>query len=644
MFKKILSFFSGSHYKKFLKECNPTVRRINELEESYHVLSDEDLKAKTQMLKDRYQEVFKERTKHLADIYKDYLKRVEVRQQVLDELLPEAFAVVKNVARRLLGKPIIYVGIESTWDMVHYDVQLIGGIALHKNYVAEMATGEGKTFVATLPLYLNALTGLNCQLATVNEYLAQRDAEWMGRLYDFLGITVGILKNGQSLEEKKAVYACDILYGTASELGFDYLRDNGMAMSTEGQNQKGHYFCIIDEVDSILIDEARTPLIISGVDEQSNESLYAELNSAVQHIVQKQHQLCNQLINQSKTLIDSSPTAKEAFPNMLLTKLGMPKNRILAKLIENPLTRRSFEKYENEMSSDFNKRQFFEFKEGLYYIIDERDNDCDLTEQGHHFISGKDKDAFVLPDLSVESESIDADTHLSIQEKNQAKKKLEDLFAQRSEKIHCIAQLLKAYSLYERDQQYVVHEDKVCIVDENTGRMMPGRRWADGLHQAVEAKEGVTLEKESKTYATVTLQNYFRMYEKLAGMTGTAETESQEFYEIYGLKVMIIPTNKPCIRVDANDVVYKTRKDKYNAILVDILEAHKVGRPVLVGTVSVEVSELLSRMLKLRKISHSVLNAKYHQQEAQIIASAGQKNAIVIATQYGRAWNRYSFR
>lgn len=610
MIAKILKLFAGSHYKKFYKKARPIVQKINELEKQYQSLSDEQLKAKTLEFKKRY-----------------------AGGESLDSILPEAFATVKNAARRLCGKKITVCGHEIEWQMVHYDVQLIGGMALHKNMIAEMATGEGKTLVATLPLYLNAITGKGCHLVTVNEYLAKRDSEWMGYLYNFLGLSVSWIYNMQDMEEKAKAYQADITYGTASEFGFDYLRDNGMASSVQTQVQRGHYFCIVDEVDSILIDEARTPLIISGPVQDDREPPYNKLKPLIEKVVRLQTHLCNKLIGEVQAAFKENPDVDEATViKMWQVKLGAPKNRILMQLMEDGALRKKLDKLDAEMAADFRKNERFKFKEELYYVIDEKQHTSDLTELGRNAIHPENPDAFVLPDLPTIFMEIDADKSMTPQQKQEAKLREEDKFIALSEDIHCISQLLRAYSIYERDVEYVVQDGKVHIVDPNTGRIMYGRRWSEGLHQAVEAKEGVKIEKETKTYATITIQNYFRLYEKLAGMTGTAETEAQEFHDIYGLNVMAIPTNKPCMRKDSNDIIYKTRREKYNAAIDEIEAAHRRGQPILVGTASVEASELLSRMLKRKNVPHTVLNAKHHQQEAEIIAHAGEKGAVTIAT------------
>ncbi|MCC5789259.1 MAG: preprotein translocase subunit SecA [Opitutales bacterium] len=612
MFKNLLKSFSGRHYRKFYKKCRPVVERINTLEQEYQSLSDDALKAKTGE--------FRERLKN---------------GETLDDLLPEAFAVVKNTARRLCGQTFQVCGQELPWEMVHYDVQLMGGMALHEGKIAEMSTGEGKTLVSTLPLYLNALSGRNTQLVTVNDYLALRDSEWMGQIFNYLGLTVGCLQNSMPAAERKKMYACDITYGTASEFGFDYLRDNGMATRKEDQVQRDHFFVIIDEVDSILVDEARTPLIISGPAPIDRQQPFVEYKAQVSSLVNRQNALCNRLITEAKEEWEKPEEERDdwaASLKMLQVKLGAPKNKQLLRLMETPEYRKVFDKTDLEMHGDFRKKEFFALKEELFYVIDEKQHQADLTEKGRSELSPDDPDGFIMPDLPTRIQEIDSDESLSPEEREKAKAAAQENFENTSERIHVISQLLRAYSLYERDNQYVVQDGKVQIVDENTGRLMPGRRWGDGLHQAVEAKEGVKIEKETRTYATITIQNYFRMYEKLSGMTGTAETEATEFNDIYKIGVVVIPTHKPCIRDDQNDVIYKTRRAKYNAALRDIEEAHKRGQPVLVGTASVDASEVLSRMLKRAKIPCSVLNAKFHQEEAQIIARAGQKGAVTIST------------
>jgi preprotein translocase subunit SecA len=613
MISSILKKFSGRHYKKYLKRCLPIVAQINVFDVEYQSLTDDELRAKTA----------------------EFMQRIKAGE-LLDDLLPEAFATVKSAARRMCGQSYDVCDHQLPWNMVHYDVQLIGGISLHERHISEMATGEGKTLVSTCPLYLNALTGRNCQLVTVNDYLARRDSEWMGHIFRFLGLTVGCIQNSMDPQTRREMYECNITYGTASEFGFDYLRDNGMTSRKEDQVQRDHYFCIIDEVDSILVDEARTPLIISGPMQDDNPLPFKEIKPSIQNLVAQQQAYCNNLVAEAKVTLeaeDSDVDAKHvAVAKLYQVKLGMPKNKQFHRLNEVPAFRRAVDKFDLEMNSDFNKKQRYSLKEELFYVIDEKQQQADLTEKGRVLMSPNDPDAFMLPDLPTQFIEIEKQETLALEAKQAAKQAAETLFQQTSERIHCISQLLRAFSLYERDKEYVVQEGKVNIVDQNTGRVMPGRRWSDGLHQAIESKENCTIEKETKTYATVTIQNYFRMYEKLSGMTGTAETEASEFNEIYGLQVMVIPTHRPCVRIDKNDVIFKTRREKFAAVIKEIEAAHKAGQPVLVGTASVEASEVLSRMLKRANIVHSVLNAKFHEQEAEIVTNAGRKGAVTIAT------------
>jgi preprotein translocase subunit SecA len=605
--------FSGRHYRKFLESCRPIVARINELETSYKALTDDQLRAKT-------------------DEFRTRLKQGET----LDQILPEAFATVKSAARRLVGHKVVVCEHELTWDMVHFDVQLIGGIAIHQGRIAEMATGEGKTLVSTLPLYLNALTGKNTQLVTVNDYLARRDSEWMGHLYQFLGLTVGCIQQQMPSDLRHDMYRRDITYGTASEFGFDYLRDNGMATRKEDQVQRDYWFCIVDEIDSILVDEARTPLIISGPAPIEREQPFTRLRPGVDRLVNDQVRLCNRIASEAKEILEkpglSSDDKQVAARKLLQVKMGHPKNKLLLRLMETPEWRKLLDKTETELNSDLNKEEVYRLKEELFYVIDERQHQADLTEIGRGKLRPDNPDAFVLPDLATEFSELDKGT-LAPEEREAKKLAAQTRYAEISEEIHAISQLLRAYSLYERDVEYVVTPDgKVMIVDENTGRVMPGRRWSDGLHQAVEAKEGVAIERETRTYATITIQNYFRLYEKLAGMTGTAETEATEFNDIYKLGVQVIPTNRPCIRIDRNDSIFKTRRDKFAAVVREIEVANKRGQPVLVGTVSVESSEVLSRMLRRAGVVHTVLNAKFHQQEAEIVTRAGLRGSVTIAT------------
>jgi preprotein translocase subunit SecA len=615
MFNWILKKIIGSKNQRELRRMLPIVKQINEIEVGLQSLSDEALRAKTLEWKDRLSKI----------------EDPEVLAAEVDAILPEAFAVVKNGARRLNGRELIVCDHPLPWNMIHFDVQLIGGMVLHRGHIAEMATGEGKTLVGTLAVYLNALTGRGVHVVTVNDYLARRDAEWMGHLYQFLGLSVGIIENDQHPEFRRTQYQCDITYGTNSEFGFDYLRDNGMASSREQQVQRGHYFAIVDEVDSILIDEARTPLIISGPATVSTHQ-YDRFKPLIEQLVRKQNMLCNRLATEARELADAGKST-EAGRTLFKLKLGQPRNKALLRHLEDTEMRKAMDKAELEFYKDTDgKAALVALKEELYFTIEERQHEADLTEIGRTYLNPDDADAFVLPDLLTEYADIETNKALTQAEKTAKKAACQQHCDAQSERIHNITQLLKAYCLYEKDVEYVVEENKVMIVDTFTGRKMPGRRWSDGLHQAVEAKEGVHIDRETQTLATITIQNYFRLYQKLAGMTGTAETEVNEFHDIYRLDVNVIPTNRPIKRLDENDRIYKTRREKYNAAVEAIKEAHGRGQPVLVGTASVEASELMSRMLKLQKIPHSVLNAKFHMQEAEIVSRAGLRGAVTIST------------
>lgn len=589
-----------------------TVAEINKAEEKLQSLSEPQLQAKTAEFKERFN-----------------------KGESLDSLMVEAYAVVKNACRRLKGTTAQVTEHELVWDMVPYDVQLMGGVVINSCGIAEMATGEGKTLMATLPLYLNALSGRNCQLITVNDYLALRDSQWMGHLFTYLGLTVGCLQTTlRDPAQRRAQYACDITYGTNSEFGFDYLRDMGMAMDRKELVQRDHFFAIIDEVDSILIDEARTPLIISGPAAVSTHR-YDILKPSVERVYRKQAQMCNDMVNEAKEALAAHVEGDDrqlAVRKLVKAKLGMPKHKLLMRLMEDPDIRRAMDKDEGFIRSQNNKGLFEEVKEELYFTIDERNQDVDLSEKGRDLLDPQDSEAFVLPDLTDLFSQIDTDEALDEEQKIEHKQQIQSSFDVKSESIHNISQLLKAYCVFEKDVQYVVADGKVVIVDEYTGRLMEGRRYSDGLHQAIEAKENVKIERETQTLASITIQNYFRLYEKLAGMTGTAETEATEFKEIYKLDVVTIPTNRPCIRKDLNDQVYKTRREKFTALINEVKEKHAKGQPILVGTASVDISELISRMLKIEKIPHNVLNAKNHAAEAEIVARAGQKGAITIAT------------
>jgi preprotein translocase subunit SecA len=614
MLKWLLKKMIGSKNQRDIRAMAATVKEINRIEATLSAESDDALRARTV--------AWKEELAKLSD--PDELRAA------LDRILPEAFAVVKSAARRLCGSQILVCDHPLDWNMVHFDVQLIGGMVLHRGRIAEMATGEGKTLVATLAIYLNALSGLGVHLVTVNDYLARRDSEWMGAVYRFLGLAVGCIQHDQSPQVRREQYQCDITYGTNSEFGFDYLRDNGMATSREQQVQRGHYFAIVDEVDSILIDEARTPLIISGPATVSTHQ-YDRFKPLVDQLVRKQSMLCSRLAAEAEKLFEEGKV-EEGAVTMFKVKLGQPRHKSFLRMMEDPDRRRSIDKAELSFYSDTQKEALFALKEELFFVIDERQHEADLTELGRDFLNPDDPDAFVLPDIITGFADIDNEPGLADAQRAEKKAKLQAACDSKSERMHNISQLLRAYCLFEKDVHYVVEENKVIIVDEFTGRKMTGRRWSDGLHQAVEAKEGVQIDRETQTLATITIQNYFRLYEKLAGMTGTAETEANEFHDIYKLDLNVIPTNRKCLRDDNNDLIFKTRREKYNAVINELKRCHATGQPVLVGTTSVEQSEVFSRMLKREKIPHNVLNAKYHMQEAEIVSRAGQMGAVTIST------------
>jgi preprotein translocase subunit SecA len=605
----VLKKIFGTKHSREVKKMLPIVEQINQYFEEYENLSDAELRAKTDEFKSRIAE-----------------------GETTDEVLPEAFAVVKSACKRMLGNTWDAAGHKITWDMVPYDVQLVGGIVLHQGRIAEMATGEGKTLVATMPLYLNALEGKGAHLVTVNDYLARRDSEWMGGIYEFLGLTVGTNLAHMPYEERYKAYRCDITYGTNNEFGFDYLRDN-MAISTDGVVQRGHHYAIVDEVDSVLVDEARTPLIISGPVSRSTHK-FGELKGHVDKLVKRQNEMTSRLIADAEKLLSEETTDAEyeAGRNILLVHRGAPKNKRLLKLKQESGIEKLRMRIENDYLRD---KKMPELDEELYFVIDEHHHTIDLTEVGREELAKSaraDSEMFVLPDMAEEVARIET-MDIPEERKFELRQKAEELFLDRSERNHNIQQLLRAHMLYERDVEYVIEEGaRIVIVDEFTGRLQYGRRYSDGLHQAIEAKEGVQIERETQTVATITLQNYFRLYDKLAGMTGTAETEEQEFWDIYKLDVVVIPTNKPCIRQDNDDVIYKTRREKYDAVLDQIEQYYGEKKPVLVGTTNVEVSETLSRLLQRRKIPHEVLNAKQHQREAEIIIRAGQPGSITIAT------------
>ena len=661
MLNKIVGRMFGTRHDRERKRVQPIVAEISEIESRLSSLSDEELQAQTQ----KFRAIIAERTAPIQARV-DELKTAkrgasdaEERERLdtelggndgrggaegefraaiadtLDELLPEAFATVREACRRLLGTKVEVLGNEISWDMVPYDVQLIGGIQLHLGRIAEMATGEGKTLVATLPLYLNALPGRGAQLVTVNNYLARRDSQWMGHLYKWLGLTVACLDDTEpgSVERREAYHA-DITYGTNNEYGFDYLRDN-MVVALDQRVQRAHVYAIIDEVDSILIDEARTPLIISGPVGNEGDLQYAEYNTGVVRLARRQSELVNSLVAEAERSLEAGET-EDAGMQFYKAQLGGPKNKRLMKALQEPGVKQLVQSMELKYIADrklsASKQQFRDLEDDLLYVLDEKGHTVHLTDQGVEWLSPDDPHAFVLPDISLLIGALDKDHDLSAPERLEQRAAIDREYAMKSERLNIIHQLLRAHALFERDKNYVVQEGQVLIVDEFTGRTMPGRRWSEGLHQAVEAKEGVQVKGETQTMATITIQNYFRMYEKLAGMTGTAETEETEFHTIYGLSVSVIPTNRPIARDDRQDLVFKTRREKYNAIVEETRRLHELGFPVLVGTASVESSETLAKMFARGGLKHNVLNAKYHQREAEIVAGAGQPGAITIAT------------
>jgi preprotein translocase subunit SecA len=607
MLENLLKTVFGSKHEREVRRAQPIVDEINRLSGEWESLSDEELRGKTA----------------------DLRARLAGGADTLDDLLPEAFAAVKQACKRLCGKTWDVCGIPLTWQIVPYDVQLIGGIMLHEGKIAEMATGEGKTLVATLPLYLNALTGQGAHLVTVNDYLAKRDSEWMGEIYKFLGLTVGCIQQNMEPAKRREQYACDITYGTNNEFGFDYLRDN-MAVRPEYRVQRGFHYAIVDEVDSVLVDEARTPLIISGPVEERGDEVFDQMKPLVERVVRAQQQWAASAIADAEKLLTDPKREWEAGQKLLQVQRAAPKHKRFIKLLsDQPAMKKLINRVELEYLRD---KRMHELDEELYFTIDEKSRNVDLLEAGRHIMSPTEPEKFTVPDLTAQLSELEVRDELSAEERIVERDKLYQAYGVANTRIHSVQALLKAYSLFERDVEYVVQDGKVIIVDEFTGRLMAGRRYSDGLHQAIEAKEGVNVEGETQTLATVTLQNFFRMYKKLAGMTGTAETEAGEFWEIYKLDVAVVPTNQAIRRGDHNDVVYRTKREKYKAVIDEIADCHQRGQPVLVGTISVEVSELLSRMLKIRGVPHAVLNAKFHQKEAEIVSLAGQKGAVTIAT------------
>ena len=680
VFKKIF----GTKADRDMKALKPTLDKVLEAYKAIDVLSDDELRARCQGLKDRIREAIAADEARVAEIKVELEKDIPVNQKetlateqdklvkkideviekVLDEILPEAFAIMKSTARRFKENPVIKVtatdfdrnlsatkefvtiegdhalwqnhwiagGNEVTWDMVHYDVQLIGGIVLHQGKIAEMATGEGKTLVATLPVFLNALAGKGVHVVTVNDYLSKRDSEWMGPLYMFHGLSVDCIdKHQPNSEARKKAYACNITFGTNNEFGFDYLRDN-MATSMNDLVQRKHHFAIVDEVDSVLIDDARTPLIISGPVPKGEDQQFLEYKPLVERLYNSQKALVNQLLNEAKKLI-AEGNEKDGGVLLFRAYKGYPKYKPLIKFLSEPGMKQLLQKVENYYIQD-NEREMPFITDELYFVINEKQHSVDMTDKGRDLITGNLSDAnfFVLPDVGAAVAEVQKDSSLSAEEKQVKKDDILADFALKSERVHTVSQLLKAYTMFDKEIDYIIQDGKIKIVDEQTGRIMEGRRWSDGLHQAVEAKENVKVEAATQTFATITLQNYFRMYHKLAGMTGTAETEAGEFWSIYKLDVVVIPTNRPIARKDQNDLIYKTKKAKYEAVIAKVVELTKEGRPVLVGTTDVETSELLSRMLRLRGIQHQVLNAKQHAREAEVVKHAGEPGTVTIAT------------
>jgi preprotein translocase subunit SecA len=641
----------GSKHERDVKTIRPLVEQINAHLQEYENLSDEELRAKTAEFRARIKEGIgeiegrmtavrerlaeglegDERVTQMRELEELEEERDEMTADILDEILPEAFAVVKDACRRLLGKNFDLMGNKTVWDMVPFDVQLIGAVVLHQGRIAEMATGEGKTLVATMPIYLNALPGRGVHLVTVNDYLAKRDSIWMGLVYEFLGLTVGCIQNTMDPLQRRKEYACDITYGTNNEFGFDYLRDN-MVVDKDDLVQREFYYAIVDEVDSVLIDEARTPLIISGP-VKSEDHKFNEMKPPIDRLVNAQRTFISKIVADAEKLIEQEKR-EEAGVLLLRASRGLPKHPRLMKVLSDPANKKLVQQTEIEYLRD-NSRRMNEIDDELFYAIDEKNHQINMTEKGREFLTPivRDKDFFILPDLGTEFSILDNDASLTREQVQGKKDELNLLYSERSDRLHTASQLLRAYSLYEKDEEYVVSEDgKVMIVDEFTGRLLPGRRYSDGLHQAIEAKEGVKVERDMQTLATITLQNYFRLYRKLAGMTGTAETEAAEFFDIYKLDVVVVPTNKPMIRGDANDLIYRTKREKYNAVIEEIEKMRQENRPVLVGTTSVDVSETISRMLKRKTVPHNVLNAKQHQREAEIVAHAGLPSMVTIAT------------
>ena len=620
----------GTKSDREIKKLSNVISQINLHYEKLSSKTDEDLIKRTKELKDFVINSREEKKKSLSSGMDKKERKEEIlkaEQGALGLVMVEAFAIIKDVSRRMCGSTWKVSGQQITWEMIPYDVQLIGAIILHNGKVAEMKTGEGKTLVATMPIYLNALTGRGVHVITVNDYLAQRDAEWMGEVYKRLGLSVGYILNSMDNSERREMYNKDITYGTNNEFGFDYLRDN-MSLRKEDKVQRGHAFAVVDEVDSVLIDEARTPLIISGAVDAPVDETFTALKPGVQQLVKKQTELIADLVRDAQKFIDAGDESNAGL-KLLQAQRGMPKHKLVMKIFQETGMLKLAHDVESEHIRD---KKMHEVDDDLYFSIEEKSHVMDITEKGRNVLSPENPDTFIIPDLGELLLEVDENESLDKQEKEKEREKAHQLHAQRSGTIHNFNQLLKAYTLYEKDVEYVLENGKVMIVDEFTGRVLPGRRYSDGLHQALEAKENVRIEKETQTLATITIQNYFRLYDKLAGMTGTAETEAEELGSIYALDVTVIPTHRPVSREDREDLVYKTKREKYNAVIDEIIECHKKGQPVLVGTISVEISELLARMLKRKSIPHSVLNAKQHKSEAEVVSRAGQTGAVTIAT------------
>lgn len=635
----------------------PIVDEINRIFQDLHSLTDDELKSKTTEFKQKINEAVdplireeesireqlrtdtvlshEQRTDLHAKLEQNGKEQHEVIQQTLDEILPEAYAVVKEACRRLVGTHYMVVGNDTTWDMVPYDVQLMGGIALHQGKISEMATGEGKTLVATLPLYLNSLPGRGVHLITVNDYLARRDREWMLPLFTMLGVETDVIQSNMPPQTRKPAYNADITYGTNNEFGFDYLRDN-MVTTADDMVQRSHWFAIVDEVDSVLVDEARTPLIISGpVSSGSTEKAFVDMVPRVRRLVEVQTRFINTIVAEAEKLLATGKKEdrEQGGVNLLRAYRGIPKHGRLTKMLQDPDAMKLMRDTELEYLKDQGTRMSI-IDDELFFTVDERNHSIDISEKGRELLANAQEDVnmFVIPDIALQMSELEGNTSLSAEDRAKTRNELLLVFSERSERIHIINQLLRAYTLYVRDDEYVVQDGKIKIVDEFTGRILEGRRYSDGLHQAIEAKEGVVVEQDTQTFATVTLQNYFRLYRKLSGMTGTAETEAAEFWEIYKLDVVVIPTNKHIIRKDLDDLIYRTKREKYNAVVEAVRTHLEANRAILVGTTSVEVSELLSKMLKRAGIQHNVLNAKQHQREAEIVAHAGRRGSVTIAT------------